>query len=276
MSPRRGTLPALAPVGPRTPLRLGDDDARPPKGLDGDAAEAALEKLLERLEALQRVFSADARHALLIVLQGRDASGKDGTIRRVCTAFNPQGCQVTSFKAPTELELSHDFLWRIHGAVPPRGMIGVFNRSHYEDVLVVRVRKLVPKPVWSARYDRINEFERSLTEGRVVIRKFFLHVSRDEQRERLLERIEDPYKNWKFRAGDLDDRELWDEYTAAYRDAVRRCSTPWAPWFVVPGDKKKVRDYLIARQLVDTLESLKLRYPPPDPALKRYVRELEG
>jgi PPK2 family polyphosphate:nucleotide phosphotransferase len=271
------TFPRLGPVDPSRAIGLDDRDARAPDDLPSkDAIVAETDRLLDRLGELQRVLYADARHALLIVLQGRDASGKDGTIRKVFGAFNPQGCQVTSFKAPTELERRHDFLWRVHLAIPPRGMIGVFNRSHYEDVLVVRVHEMVPTSVWSERYARINEFERLLADGGVVIRKFMLHISHDEQRERLLERITDPDKNWKFRAEDLDDRERWNDYTDAYRDALSRCSTPHAPWFVVPADSKKVRDYYIARELVETLEALELRFPPPDPALKKYAKELKG
>ena len=266
----------LKPVAPNTRVAIRDRDAQAPVGIPGEKAlEEAFDDLTERLEKLQRVFAADRRFALLIVLQGRDASGKDGTIRHVGGAFNPQGCRVTSFKAPTEKDLSHDFLWRIHAEVPERGMIGIFNRSHYEDVLAVRVHRLAPKKVWQPRMAVINEFERGLTESNVVVRKFFLHISRDEQRERLLKRIDNPDKNWKFRAGDLDDRELWDEYTAAYRDVLGQCSTAWAPWFVVPADDKKVRDYLIARELVTTLEGLKLRFPPPDETLKRYRKALE-
>jgi PPK2 family polyphosphate:nucleotide phosphotransferase len=162
---------------------------------------------------------------------------------------------------PTDIELSHDYLWRVHAAIPPRGYIGIFNRSHYEDVLVVRVKELVPEKVWRERYDQINEFERMLSQNGVVILKFFLHISRDEQRERLVERLENPEKNWKFRAGDLADRAKWDDYTAAYRDALRKCSTPWAPWFVVPADSKSVRNYLITRKINEALRKLDLRFP---------------
>jgi PPK2 family polyphosphate:nucleotide phosphotransferase len=197
----------------------------------------------------------------LIVLQGRDASGKDGAIRHLFDAVDPQGCEVTGFKAPTEPERCHDYLWRVHSRMPARGMIGIFNRSHYEDVLVARVRKYAPRAAWSLRYRQINEFERMLAENGVVIRKFFLHVSRAEQKARLKERLTDPTKNWKFRAGDLDDRALWDSYTNAYRDALRRCSTRWAPWYVIPADDKRVRNWLIGEEIVRTLASLGLRYP---------------
>jgi PPK2 family polyphosphate:nucleotide phosphotransferase len=232
------------------------------KELEEDTAE-----LVERISDLQRVLYADARYALLIVLQGRDASGKDGTIRKVFTAVNPQGCSVASFKAPTDLEQRHDFLWRVHQQVPPRGMIGIFNRSHYEDVLVPRVHDLVPKHVWTARYDQINEFEHMLTANGIVILKFMLHVSREEQKARLLERLTDSEKNWKFRAEDLDDRARWDEFTRAYRGALLHTSTEWAPWYIVPADDKDQRDYLVARTIADRLKKLRLRYPPADPSI---------
>jgi PPK2 family polyphosphate:nucleotide phosphotransferase len=211
----------------------------------------------------------------LVVLQARDAGGKDGTVRKVFGACNPLGCQVTSFKTPTPLELSHDYLWRVHQAVPAKGMVGIFNRSHYEDVLVVRVKDLVPKPIWSKRYDQINEFEQLLDENRVKVLKFFLHISREEQTRRLRDRLSDPRKNWKFRAGDLDDRDLWDEYTKAYRDALRQCSTPWAPWYVVPADDKKARNYFIAKTVVETLEGLGLRYPKADREVLKLRRKLK-
>jgi PPK2 family polyphosphate:nucleotide phosphotransferase len=207
------------------------------------------------------VLFADRRYALLIVLQGRDASGKDGTIKNVFDGCNPQGCRVTSFGVPTPLELSHDYLWRVHAAVPPRGFIGIFNRSHYEDVLAVRVHELVPRQAWKQRYAQINDFEKMLAANDVVILKFFLHISREEQRGRLLERLRDPEKNWKFRPGDLDDRDRWNDFTHAYRDVLRLCSTPWAPWYVVPSDSKTVRNYLVTRTINRTLGTLGLEYP---------------
>ncbi|HUQ18297.1 MAG TPA: polyphosphate kinase 2 family protein [Gemmatimonadaceae bacterium] len=266
----------LEPVSSRSKLELSDDDALPPSDLPkGDELEKKIEKVTERLGELQSIFFADAHHALLIVLQGRDASGKDGVVRTVFDACNPQGVRVNSFKVPSPIELAHDYLWRIHQVVPERGMIGVFNRSHYEDVLVVRVHDIVPKEVWSKRYDQINQFERILSENGVVILKFYLHVSREEQRKRLLERIEDPTKNWKFSAGDLDERKLWDKYTVAYRDALKKCSTEWAPWYVVPADKNKARNYLIAKRILKTLEDLNLEYPKPKADLQQYIGELK-
>lgn len=256
-------------------LALGGKAARWEDAPSKSALEPATAQLLERLSALQDVFHADGRYALLIVFQGRDAAGKDGVIRTVCGAFNPTGVQVSAFGPPTALELRHDFLWRVHQVVPPRGVIGVFNRSHYEDVLAVRVRGLAPEDVWRARYDQINAFEQMLAENRVIIRKCFLHISRDEQREQLQERLDDPTKNWKFRLDDLEDRARWDAYTEAYRDVLQRCSTEWAPWYIVPSDRKSVRNYLVARMLVETLESLPLTYPKMDDAVREAARDFK-
>ena len=266
----------LEPVSPRQRVELRDEDAAAPKSLPkGDELKEKIEKLLKRLGELQTVFYADGRRSLLVVLQGRDASGKDGVVRTVVGAANPAGVRVNSFKAPTPVELAHDYLWRIHQVVPEKGMFGIFNRSHYEDVLVVRVHNYVPESVWSKRYEQINDFERMLTENGTVILKFFLHVSRDEQKERLIERVNDETKNWKFNAGDLDERDLWDDYTAAYQDAIAKCSTKWAPWYVVPSDGNKARNYLIAETMVETLEGLDLRYPEPKTDLKQYLEKLK-
>ena len=255
----------LHPASSKRSIRLSDSDATAHGDIKtGEALERATAKEVDRISDLQRVLYADARYALLIVLQGRDAAGKDGTIRKVFTAVNPQGCTVASFKVPTELEQRHDFLWRVHQVIPPRGMIGIFNRSHYEDILVPRVHKLAPKKVWSARYEQINDFERMLSDNNVVILKFLLHISRDEQKRRLEDRLTDETKNWKFRAGDLDDRALWDDYTKAYQGILRHTSTKWAPWYVVPADDKGVRNWLVARTIADELSKLKLRYPPAD------------
>ena len=267
---------SLEPVSPKERPSLDDEDASAPKDLPkGDELKGKIEKVLEKLGKLQSVFYADGRHSLLVVLQGRDASGKDGVLRTVVGAANPGGVIVRSFKAPTPVELAHDYLWRIHQVAPEKGMFGIFNRSHYEDVLVVRVHNLVPKTVWSKRYEQINDFEKMLTENGTVILKFFLHVSRDEQRKRLIERVEDESKNWKFNAGDLDERNLWDDYTGAYQDAIAKCSTRWAPWYVVPSDSNKARNYLIAKKIVDTLEGLDLHYPKPKTDLNQYLKALE-
>jgi len=259
----------LEPITSERQVRLDDDDAARPKGFaKGEKLDDEAKDESKRIRKLQPKLYADARYALLVVLQGRDASGKDGTVRKVFSSVNPMGCEVTSFKEPSQIELEHDFLWRIEQRVPRRRMIGIFNRSQYEDVIVPRVHKTLPESVWSARYDQINEFERVLTQNSVVILKFFLHVSRDEQKKRLTDRLNDRKKNWKFRLGDLDDRELWSEYTDAYRDAIAKCSTSWAPWYLVPADDEDVRDVLVARKIADTLDSLDLKYPPLDPKLK--------
>jgi len=266
----------LEPVTARGGLSLSDEDAAPPADLPkGDEMDKKLAKVTQRLGELQQVLYADSHRAVLIVVQGRDAAGKDGVVGAVFDACNPQGVRVNSFKAPTSTELAHDYLWRIHHVVPEKGMIGIFNRSHYEDVLVVRVHNLVPREVWSKRYDQINDFERMLAENGVVILKFFLHVSRDAQKQRLIERIEDPTKNWKFNTGDLDERKLWNEYNRAYREALKKCSTKWAPWYVVPSDKNKARNYLVAKRIVATLEELNLEYPKPKTDLKQYLAALE-
>ncbi len=258
----------LEPVRSKRQIRLDDASARvKDPDRSGDALERATEKEVDRICDFQKVLYADASRALLIVLQGRDASGKDGTIRKVFSAINPQGCMVASFGVPTDLESRHDFLWRVHHHIPPRRMIGIFNRSHYEDILVPRVHDLVPKKVWSARYHQINEFERTLARSGVVIMKFMLHISHDEQRVRLIERLTDRKKNWKFRAGDLDDRQRWDDFTRAYRGILANTSTKWAPWYLVPADDKDTRDYLVARAIADTLAGLKLKYPAADPAV---------
>jgi PPK2 family polyphosphate:nucleotide phosphotransferase len=264
----------LKPVSPNDDIDLGDDAASRPDSLEKSELKDKLDAQLNKLGELQKVFYADGRHALLIILQGRDTSGKDGVVRSVIGACNPSGVRVNSFKVPTPLELSHDYLWRVHQVMPEKSMMAIFNRSHYEDVLVVRVHELVPEAVWSARYEQINDFEKMLVGNGTVILKFFLHVSRGEQTKRLRERVEDPSKNWKFSAGDLDERALWDKYTEAYRDALRKCSTEWAPWYVVPADSNKARNYLIARRIVDTLEALDLEYPKPKTDLRQYLDSL--
>ncbi len=259
----------LKPITSPRQIRLSDSDAAPPRGLPKHKhLDDAAQEQVDRITKLQQKLYADGRFALLVVLQGRDASGKDGTIRKVFSGVNPMGCAVTSFKAPTEMEREQDYLWRIHLRVPPRRMIGIFNRSHYEDVIVPRVHKLIPKKVLSQRFAQINDFERMLAQNSVVILKFFLHVSRGEQKTRLNERLENRKKNWKFRAGDLDDRALWDDYTKAYRDAIARCSTSWSRWHIVPADHEDARNLLVARKIADTLDALDLRYPRLDPKLK--------
>jgi len=216
---------------------------------------------VEELRKLQDVLYADKRYALLIVLQGLDAAGKDGSISHIFSGVNPQGCQVTAFKEPTPEELDHDFLWRVHHAVPGRGLIGIFNRSHYEDVLVARVHKLVPKKVWSKRYGEINGFEKELDKNNVRILKFYLHISKAEQLKRFQARLTDPKKNWKISPLDFREREHWDEYAAAYEDALTSCSTKHAPWYAIPSDHKWFRNYAIGAIVNQTLKQMKLRHP---------------
>jgi PPK2 family polyphosphate:nucleotide phosphotransferase len=260
----------LQPVMPGQKLGLGDNAARV-SGLDVTSRDIKDETkgLLKRLETVQAAFHADSSRSLLLVLQGRDAAGKDGTIRSVVGACSPMGVRVAAFGPPNERELSHDYLWRVHKVLPKHGVLGVFNRSHYEDLLVVRVRKLAPKAVWKKRFRHIVEFERMLTDSGTVIVKCFMHISRDEQRERLQSRLDDPGKNWKFRLGDLEDRAHWDEYTKAYRDVLARTSTTFAPWYVVPSDDKSVRNLLVARLLVETMEALNPQYPSMDPSVAK-------
>lgn len=226
-----------------------------------EAAEDTLKECAKAIDDLQDRLWAERSRALLVILQGIDTSGKDGTVRGVFNQCGPLGVSVTAFGKPTEEELAHDYLWRVHAAVPKKGMIGVFNRSHYEDVLVVKVRGLAPKDVVEQRYEQINAFEKHLTENGVTVLKFMLHISKDEQRERLQERLDKPEKNWKFNAGDLEDRKLWDEYQAAYETLLDRCSTKHAPWRVIPADKKWRRNAIIAAIVHGTLEEMAPTYP---------------
>lgn len=228
---------------------------------DKESALAAAAENLAAIDTLQERLYASRSHALLIVLQAMDAGGKDGTIKFVFDGINPQGCYVANFKAPSSLELAHDYLWRIHAAVPPRGMIGIFNRSHYESVLVERVKSLAPEKVWSKRYDQISAFEEMLASENVVVLKFFLHISKDEQRERFQSRIDDPAKHWKFNPADLAERAHWDEYQTAYEDLLNRTSTKHAPWYAIPGDRKWYRNWAISDVIRRTMERMDLKFP---------------
>jgi PPK2 family polyphosphate:nucleotide phosphotransferase len=230
---------------------------------------AAMEADIAEIDRQQEILFAQAEYALLVVLQGMDTSGKDGTIRKVFRPINPLGIVATSFKMPTARELAHDFLWRVHKAVPAAGMIGVFNRSHYEDVVAARVRGLILPERIEARYDQINAFERHLVENGVTILKFFLHISKHEQKVRLQARLEDPTKRWKFSPDDVAERKRWKEYLAAYRIAFERCGTAWAPWFIVPSERKWYRDAVIARIVRSTLDALDLTYPSGLPGLNK-------
>ncbi len=247
-------------------VNLAKIDANASPDYDGDKKEGKEEllRLNEKLEALQELLYAEHKHKVLVVLQAMDTGGKDGVIRHVFEGVNPQGVRVASFKVPTAEELDHDYLWRVHKQVPGKGEIVIFNRSHYEDVLVVRVHKLVSQKVWSRRFEQINRFERMLAEEGVTILKFFLHIDKEEQKARLQARLDEPEKLWKFKPGDLKERDLWDQYTQAYEDVLNKTSTPWAPWYVIPANKKWYRNLAIARIMIETLENLKMEFPRPD------------
>jgi len=227
-------------------------------------AEKIFDDLNKELESAQELLYAEHKHKILVVLQAMDTGGKDGVIRHVFDGVNPQGVRVANFKVPTPIELDHDYLWRVHREIPGKGEIVIFNRSQYEDVLVVRVHNLVPEKVWSKRYTQINEFERMLTKEGVTILKYFLNISKEEQKKRLLARIEDPTKQWKFRIGDLKERELWENYQKAYEDVLRNTSTEWAPWYIVPSNKKWYRNLVVASILVKQLKKLEMHYPEPE------------
>jgi PPK2 family polyphosphate:nucleotide phosphotransferase len=259
-------------VGPS--FRLSAIDTRDKLGIE--TKEHAVERLASlnaRLAGLQARLAAEGERSLLVVLQAMDAAGKDGTIRSVFTGINPQGVRVTSFKAPAGREAAMDYLWRVHDACPAAGEIGIFNRSHYEDVVVVRVRGLVPEATWRRRFRHIREFERMLVDEGTTVVKLFLHISSDEQRERLQARIEDPVKGWKFRMGDLEDRARWPAFMEAYEEAIRETSTAWAPWYVVPADRNWVRNLAVAELLVAELERLDPQLPSPDPAIRGLIVE---
>jgi len=261
-------------VPPGTKISLDQFD---PRAVDGDWKKKSARKRIAKNTEISRELAyrlyAENQRAVLLVLQGMDTAGKDGTIRTVMTGINPQSCQIVPFKQPSVEELDHDFLWRIHKAVPRRGNIGIFNRSHYEDVLIVRVHSLVPKAVWQSRYDRINEFEKLLTDGGMTLIKCFLHISKEEQRERLQSRLDKSHKNWKFSKADLDERKLWDDYYQAYEDALTKCNTSHAPWYIVPSDRKWYRNMVVSGILRDTLEKLDPQFPDSEPGLDEITVE---
>ena len=234
-------------------VRLADYDPNANGGMSKEEGLSQLGKLTAELGELQEELYAAGQHSVLLILQGIDTSGKDGTIRSVLIDVNPQGCRVEAFKVPTEEELAHDFLWRAHRVTPRKGMIGVFNRSHYEDVLVARVHQLVPEKIWKARYEQINAFENILASNSTIVLKFYLHISKEEQEQRLLEREQDVSKAWKLSAGDWREREHWDDYIAAYQDAIQRCSSDAAPWYIVPANRKWYRNLAVSEALVETL-----------------------
>jgi PPK2 family polyphosphate:nucleotide phosphotransferase len=246
---------------PSAKVRLRDYDPQDAGGLDKEQASAQTDALQRAMFELQRRLYAENKQSLLIVLQALDTGGKDGTIRKVFEGINPQGVRVVSFKAPTEIERAHDFLWRVHVHTPPTGMIAIFNRSHYEDVLVPRVMGYASDEVIEARYEAINAFERNLAYAGTRILKFYLNISREEQKERLTERLGDPDKHWKFQRSDLETRARWDEYIAAYEAMLRHCNTAYAPWYVVPANRKWYRDYVVTQVIVDALKDMDPQYP---------------
>jgi PPK2 family polyphosphate:nucleotide phosphotransferase len=250
-------------VQPGTQLNLSAISADGKAYFDGkrEAADSEFKAYRKELAEWQNRLYADGKQKLLIVFQALDAGGKDGTIRRVFSGVNPQGVRVASFKAPTQEELDHDYLWRIHKVVPGKGMIRVFNRSHYEDVLVVRVHNYVPESVWRPRFEQINQFEKLLTDTGTTILKFYLHISKDEQAKRFQERLDDPNKHWKFDAEDLEKRKFWDDYTVAFEEAISQCSTEYAPWYVIPANQNWYRNWAITRTIVETLREMNPQYP---------------
>jgi PPK2 family polyphosphate:nucleotide phosphotransferase len=253
-------------VEPGATVELGQVDTRSTEGAPGGKSDtaSASEELQDALAGLQERLYAEGKQSLLVVLQAIDAGGKDGTIKHVFEGFNPAGCRVVSFKVPSEEERSHDFLWRVHAKAPAKGEVVVFNRSQYEDVLVVRVHDLVPEDVWRPRYDLINRFEGNLAAAGTRIVKLYLHISREEQAERFQARLDDPTKRWKFRTGDLEERARWDDYMAAFEEALTRTSTAAAPWYVIPADRKWYRNWAVSRILVETLEDMDPQYPPAE------------
>jgi PPK2 family polyphosphate:nucleotide phosphotransferase len=262
-------------VAPASKPDLDAIDPHDKAGFDGEKSDGkeALKNLNKSISSLQRRLWAESAQKLLVVLQAIDTGGKDGTIRHVFSGVNPQGVKIAAFGKPTDEELARDFLWRVHQQVPANGEITVFNRSHYEDVLVVRVKGLVPAETWEKRYRHINEFERMLVDEGTTIVKIFLHISKEEQRERLQARLDNPDKNWKFHKSDLDDRELWDEYRSAYEAMLEETSTEYAPWYVVPADRKWYRNLVVASVIISTLEDMDPQFPEPEKGIEGIVVE---
>ncbi len=256
-------------IKPGSRVDLSEWDPQDDLGHDRDSAAAVVSRDLARLEDLQERLYAEAKQSLLVVLQGIDAAGKDGTVKHVMTGFNPAGVNVTSFKAPAGAEVAHDYLWRVHQRAPGKGEIAIFNRSHYEEVLVVRVHNFVPEPVWRRRYDQINAWEKLLAAEGTTIVKFFLWISPEEQLQRFQDRIDDPTKRWKFKAADLEERKLWKDYQAAFEDALSRCSTDWAPWYVIPSNRKWFRNLAVASILADVLDEMNPQFPPGEPGIEK-------
>jgi PPK2 family polyphosphate:nucleotide phosphotransferase len=262
------SLRNLLAVKPGAKVDLLNYDCGATLGRDKADAEKTIAANLSRLTDLQERVYAEAKHAILIVLQGIDAAGKDGTIRAIASAFNPQGTPVTSFKEPTPEELAHDFLWRVHAAVPGKGEIGIFNRSHYEQVLIVRVHNLEPEKAWRRHYGEIRDWEKMLTDEGVSILKFFLAIDKDEQRQRFQARVDDPTKRWKFSMGDIAERKLWDDYRAAFEEMLTETSTGYAPWYAIPANRNWFRNLAVSEIVADTIDALKPEYPPAAPGVK--------
>lgn len=262
-------------IKPNSKVNLARWDPEDTSAYDGNKnnGEQAISDLIKKLDNIQELLYAEHKHKILIVLQAMDTAGKDGTIRKVFEGVNPQGVKVASFKVPTPEEMDHDYLWRIHKWTPASGEIVIFNRSHYENILVVRVHNLVPPETWKKRFDQINEFERMLAEEGTTILKFYLHIDKGEQKKRLQARLDDPKKNWKFSSADLAERKLWDNYMAAYQEMLEKTSTEWAPWYLVPANHKWYRDLVISTVLVKTLEDLNMQYPPAEEGLSKIVIE---
>jgi PPK2 family polyphosphate:nucleotide phosphotransferase len=262
-------------VKPGSQVDLGQWDPNDRSASPGSKKKTrpVLQALNERLETLQELLYAEHKHKVLIVLQAMDTGGKDSTIRHVFEGVNPQGVKVASFKVPTQEQLDHDYLWRVHQHVPGKGEMVIFNRSHYEDILVVRVHDLVPPEVWHKRYAQINDFERMLAEEGTTILKFYLHIDQDEQKQRLQARLDKPHKHWKFNLGDLKERKLWPAYVQAYEAALSQTSTAWAPWYIVPANHKWYRNLVVATTIVEALEGLEMRYPDPEEDLDHVVIE---
>ncbi|MGV8026998.1 MAG: polyphosphate kinase 2 family protein [Anaerolineaceae bacterium] len=262
-------------IDPEKPFKL---DANDLGDWDGKkkAAQKAFNDLQKEFAELQQILYAEQKRKVLIILQAMDTGGKDGTIRSLLEKVNPQGVKIANFKVPSIVELAHDYLWRVHAMVPGKGEMVIFNRSHYEDVLVVRVHELVPKEVWKKRFDQINAFEKILAEEDTTILKFYLHIDKEEQKQRFLERLNDPKKQWKFNPNDLEERKLWDDYQEAYQDVLNKTSTAWAPWYAIPANRNWYRNLCVSTIIIDTLHSLKLKYPDPLPNPEMYVQALES
>jgi PPK2 family polyphosphate:nucleotide phosphotransferase len=257
-------------VEPDEKVDLSKWDPNDKSEYDGSKSDAKkeLKDLVKELEGLQALLFAEHKHKVLIILQAMDTGGKDGTIRHVFDRVNPQGVNVVNFKVPTPIELDHDYLWRIHQHTPGKGEITIFNRSHYEDVLVVRVHELVPEEIWSRRFTQINDFEKMLADEGTTILKFYLHINLDEQKERLQDRLDEPDKHWKFHSQDLQERKRWNEYMRAYEDVLSKTSKRWAPWYIIPANVKWYRNYIVASTIVDTLNGLDMKYPDPEEGLE--------